>query len=126
MSQTVNAGIETRIEAMITEADRLSAAYFARMHFTHRPPDRHAAENISDKWCRIVTCDIVDGMLVNRSVYGFVALCDFSNKTLGQVCRGDIHKAASWKAPARTARGNVFMEDFGGCLTEFGIVYLRS
>lgn len=39
---------------------------------------------------------------------------------------GDVLKAASWKAPAKTARGNVFDKDNGlGSMGEYGPAYLR-
>ncbi len=51
-----------------------------------------------------------------RHVYGFV-----DRKT------GDIYKAASWKARADHARGNIFAEDIGmSACTPQGIVYLRG
>lgn len=39
---------------------------------------------------------------------------------------GDIFKAASWKAPAKHPRGNIFAEDKGmGCVELYGIHSLR-
>lgn len=39
---------------------------------------------------------------------------------------GDVLKAASWKAPAKHARGNIFKEDNGlNCMSQFGAAYLR-
>jgi hypothetical protein len=39
---------------------------------------------------------------------------------------GDILKAASWKAPAKQARGNIFDEDFGAStMTQWGCKYLK-
>ena len=114
-----------RILALIAEIDRVYAEYAARNKFNHSKT-RHVAEFVSDKWCKIVTEDLrEDGTVSGRSVYGFVALRGFSNRTLGFVVAGDIHKAAGWATPAKTPRGNVFKEDFGGCLTPHGIVYLR-
>ena len=50
-----------------------------------------------------------------RSVYGFI------DKT-----NGDVLKAASWKAPAKHARGNIYAEDNGlGCCGQYGVAYLR-
>ncbi len=38
---------------------------------------------------------------------------------------GDILKAASWKAPAKHARGNVFADDYGmSGVSEYGANYL--
>lgn len=39
---------------------------------------------------------------------------------------GDILKPASWKAPAKHARGSIFSEDNGiSCMTPYGPVYLK-
>ena len=44
----------------------------------------------------------------NASVHSFVCMTD-----MGKFCKGDILKAASWKAPARNhARGNVVLRDY--------------
>jgi hypothetical protein len=50
----------------------------------------------------------------NRSTYGFI---DLRN--------GDLLKAASWNAPAKHARGNIFAPDpLAGC-GPYGLAYLR-
>jgi hypothetical protein len=39
---------------------------------------------------------------------------------------GDVLKAASWAAPAKHSRGNLFSPDNGlGCVGPYGIAYLR-
>lgn len=52
------------------------------------------------------------------SCHAFVAKETFSTRNLGQVKIGDIFKPASWKAPAKHARGNIFNQDNG--LTRMG------
>ena len=40
---------------------------------------------------------------------------------------GDVLKAASWSAPAKHARGNIWKDDNGlGCMGEYGASYLRG
>ena len=52
---------------------------------------------------------------VAGNVYGFI---DRTN--------GDILRAASWRAPAKHARGNLFSPDNGlTCVGPYGIAYLR-
>lgn len=75
------------------------------------------------KWCKVVRHRAGSTSQLG-STYGFVALCDFSNKTLGQVWAGDIHKTASADAPARTARGNIFDHKIT-CCNAYSIAYLR-
>jgi hypothetical protein len=118
---TTDAELAARIDALVVEADRLSAESTTK-NFPNLSPDKHSAEYVSDKWCKIVT---VQGTGSGRSVYGFVCLVDGETKALGKVKRGDIHKAASWKAPAKHARGSVFAADFGGRLGCYGPAYLR-
>jgi len=49
-----------------------------------------------------------------RTVYGFV-----------DMTTGDVLKAATWKQPAKHARGNIFFRDKGmGCCNTHGIRYL--
>ena len=56
-----------------------------------------------------------------RSVHSFVAKKDKTTKSLGTVKVGDIMKAASWKQPAKHARGNIF-DDPQKALTHDGFV----
>ena len=49
----------------------------------------------------------------NRSVFLFV-----------EIATGNILKAASWKAPAKHARGNIF-ESFDKGVGDFGAAYIR-
>lgn len=61
-----------------------------------------------------------------RSVYCFIRLTDGETKTLGSLKAGDIHKPASYKAPAKHRRASVFDADFGAkCAGLYGIQYLR-
>jgi hypothetical protein len=55
------------------------------------------------------------GLEGHRSVYAFI-----------NTENGDILKPASWKAPAKHARGNVFADDLGlSCCGRYGVAYLR-
>jgi hypothetical protein len=49
----------------------------------------------------------------SRSVHVFIAKVDSETKTLGKVRAGDILKPASWKTPAKHARGNILDADGG-------------
>lgn len=44
----------------------------------------------------------------SRSAWAFVAKADGENKGMGKWKAGDIFKPATWKAPAKHARGNIF------------------
>ncbi|MBM4077025.1 MAG: hypothetical protein FJ267_15455 [Planctomycetes bacterium] len=112
--------LKDRIDVFVKHADSVTKEYWERQGFTFAPPPTHQADFISGKWCRIVTVE--NGQ--PRSVYAFVCLQDGFTKALGTVKAGDIHKAASFKAPAKHARGNVMQDGFNNCATPHGIVYL--
>ena len=46
----------------------------------------------------------------DNSVWGFIAKVDGEFKGLPMI-KGDVFKAASWKAPAKHARGSIFSDD---------------
>lgn len=62
----------------------------------------------------------------NGSVYAFVARTDNTTKALGTVRAGDVLKPATYAAPAKHARGNIF-DPFGGMgrMGPYGPDYLR-
>lgn len=51
----------------------------------------------------------------HRSIWAYVVKEDNITRTLGVQSRGDILKPASWKIPAKHARGNVFSPGENGC-----------
>jgi len=112
--------IREAIENLLKSADEVTAEHWKKCNFT-QPCPTHVVQYISEKWARIVTSE--PGR--NESVYGFVCLYDGFTKALGTLKTGDIHKAATYKAPAKHARGNVFDENLKNCLTPYGIVYLK-
>lgn len=108
--------IQERIDAFVLHVKRISDEAAGDSQFK----SIFEADYISDKWCRIVKT-----YTGSQSVYAFIALQNYSTKTLGMVNVGDIHRPASWKIPAKHARGNVFQEDFNNCAGPYGVVYLR-
>ena len=59
-------------------------------------------------------------------IYAFVALEDGFNKQLGSFKKGDIFKPATYKAPAKHARGNIYDEKNGlEKMGQYSPVYLR-
>lgn len=108
-----NATIETfraSVEKMMN--DNASAMYGTQ--------PRHSAYVITleagPKYVRVVRQEkqLGSGDITSRSVYCFI-----------QKDNGDILKAAGWKAPAKTARGNIFnTEQLQGC-GPYGVQYLR-
>ena len=117
--------LQERINLFVSKADEVTATYWHNSGYTHAPPPKHRADYLSDKWCRVVTVEERNGTPTDSSVYAFICLQDGQTRALGVLRKGDIHKAASFKAPAKHARGNVLNELFPNCLTPWGIVYLK-
>ena len=109
---TIDEGLNklVAIADQLNESDRTESS---------KPPT-HNWKKISSKWARITSFSFQ-----KESVWAFVALQNYSNKTLGEVKLGDIHRAASWSTPAKNARGSVFDSDIEKCLTKYGPVYLK-
>lgn len=116
--------LKARLDAFVAHCNKVVADYFAANGYTHAPP-RREAEVISDKWAKVVVTEERGGQWVRTSVFCFVAIADNNTKTLGAVTAGDIHMAASFKAPAKHKRGSVLAEDFGNCVGPHGVAYLR-
>jgi len=116
--------LQERIDRFVEAADRLVNDYWVRSNFT-QPKPKHRANEISDKWVRVVIVEERNGVWQDSSVYAFICLKDYATKGLGQLKVGDIHKAATFTAAAKHARGNVLLDGFEKCMTPWGIVYLK-
>jgi len=67
------------------------------------------------KYARIVRQEAENGKVFHRSAWAFV-----------NIENGDIFKPASWKAPAKHARGNIKDEKQGmGLMGAYGPAYLK-
>ena len=66
------------------------------------------------RYAKLISCDVRNGVESAQSVYCFVDLGT-----------GDILKAATWRAPAKHARGNVLRSDRMQSVTAYGANYLR-
>lgn len=87
-----------------------SADYMAKT-FPNLTPPSYVITPGGKKYLRVATVDASHG---GRSVYCFIGVAD-----------GGIYKAAGWKAPAKTARGNIYNANpLDGC-GPYGPNYLR-
>ena len=123
---SANTLLNERIAEVVKAADEITAKEYADRGYTFAAPPTHRADYISDKWVRIVTLEDRNGKREVSSVYAFICLQDGQTKALGNLKQGDIHKPATFKAPAKHARASVFDEDFRKALTPYGIVYLKG
>ena len=98
------------LETFVIGCQTIHTTHMER-NFPRTTPDTISATR-GKRYARIVR---KNGGSPNGSVHCFV---DMTN--------GDVLKAASWKAPAKHARGNIFDEHNGlGLMNEYGPVYLR-
>lgn len=81
--------------------------YIGEVVEAHTNKDPELTAEAGKKYIRVVRSDI------GRSVYCFV-----------DMTTGDILKPASWKAPAKHARGNIYNPMTWTCVGPFGIAYL--
>lgn len=88
MTQKVSA---TDLDKLTASIQGIINAYWTKMGYTHSAPPTIEV-GVGQRYAKLIIVGPAE-----RSVYGFV---DLSN--------GDLLKAASWKAPAKHARGNLF------------------
>lgn len=98
---------QNALEKFVKNCQELINAEYSRAYPNVIPPTLKVDEG--KRYVKIVKQDISQ-----RSVYAFV---DTTN--------GDILKAATWKAPAKHARGNIFSENPMKDMTAYGAAYLR-
>lgn len=124
MGKDLPSRLEGRIAAFVAKAIEVTAEYWKQAGYTHAPAPIYKVE-ISEKWAKVYKWEERGGELRKDAIYAFIAMDDNTTKTLGVIKKGDIHKPASYKLPAKHARGNVFQEDFGNCIGPISISYLR-
>lgn len=116
---------EDRVNAFLAHVNQLTEKYWQDQEYKFSPsPLRKAV--FGDKWVKVYTYERShDGTERQTCIYAFIVREDNQTKTLGNLVKGDIHKPASYKLPAKHARGNIFQDDFNNCAGPNGIVYLR-
>ena len=66
---------------------------------------------------------VVEGSVGSRRVWGFVSLVDGTHKGM-PLKKGDILKAAGWRAPAKHSRGSIFDKEMHKSFSWTGPNYL--
>ncbi len=116
---------DERLELFIKHANELSAKYWKDMNYTFSLPPTYVAQQ-GPKWVKVFKVENEhNGTSRQTSIYAFIVKESFQNKTLGSVTAGDVHKPATYNSPAKTARGNIFVDGFNNCAGPHGIAYLR-
>jgi len=100
--------------------------YWAELGLTYATPSMEI--EIGEKFARVTYCELYKDAAEpsHHSAVAFIALCEFENKGLGKVRAGDVFKSASYKAPAKHARGNIYDESGVDCWGWHGPHYLRG
>ena len=80
---------------------------------------------IGKSYAKLINTELYDDKdLRTRAAYCFIALKDINTKSITAV-KGDILKPASWSAPAKWARGNIFDESTFTCANPSSIEYRK-
>lgn len=107
----VDANFMEAFKKFMAEAQEIITSYMLKNFPDFRGNDAYLTFENGKRYIRIVRKDC------NRLLQGGSAHC-FIDKT-----NGDILKSASWKAPAKGARGNIFNGAKG--MTSYGAEYRR-
>ena len=104
MDNNFSAAMNTFLETIQKSSDAYMTAQFPNL------PKPTYSVDVGKKYIRVVKTNDA----YNRSVYCFV------DKT-----NGNVLKAATWKAPAKHSRGNIYTPESYG-VNEYGANYLRQ
>lgn len=98
-------GLEARIAGYVAGVAGVAAAYWKKMDYNYADPPKFEVEP-GARYVKIVRVEQPNkSCTVKSSSRGVHSFIDRRN--------GDILKAASWKAPAKHPRGNIYEEDYG-------------
>lgn len=108
----------------LEHVNKLMADHWADRKYTHARPPTVEVESIGDSYIKLNRMNnLLDGTKRSHGVYCFIAHKAANTKAIGPVKEGDILKAATYKAPAKHARGNIYTDL--SHLTDVGVAYLR-
>ncbi len=117
MSKTITAN-SPEVQAWLSKISAMEVEHTTK-NFSNLSP---GSFEIQEGSCFIRVISIGRG---SRSAYAFIAKKDNTTKALGTVKCGDILRPATWKAPAKHARGNIYDEHGGmASMTPYGPAYL--
>ena len=112
------AAFETALESFRAASEEALVAHFARNDFNFAIPHVETADRRGSKYVKLwrtETSPRTGEKLPNSSIHAFV-----------EIETGDIFKPATYKAPAKHARGTIYKDAGRACLTDAGhVAYLR-
>lgn len=118
--------MQNELNSFVAAVDKLREAYRVENKYTFVDSFGARLGEGGEKFLRVMSTETKDGKEVRASIYCFIALVDSESKALGKVKKGDVLKPASWKTPAKHARGNIFDAHNGlAACNSYGPAYLR-
>lgn len=108
------------VDNFLTNVNKASELYWARMGFTHSKPPQYKVESEGKRFAKISVYEERGGRMDVARVYVFI---DLNN--------GNIHKPQSYKAAETTGktkgvRGNIFAPNVLDTVTIYGTAYLTG
>lgn len=115
-AETPAISIKAAVARFTNECARLVAEDYKRFtSLVEAGYSRTVLVEFGRRYAKLISMDVRNGETSAHSVYCFV---DMTN--------GDILKAATWKAPAKHARGNVLSDERMNAVTAYGAVYIAK
>lgn len=115
---------EESVSSWLQKCQKMVNEYYSEQFSSLQPPI--VKLDGGRKFLRVITesTDAQSGR-ISTMAFAFIATVDGNTKSMGSYQKGDIFKPATWKAPAKHARGNLFDDSNGmSCMTPFGPKYL--
>lgn len=119
--------MENNTETILNKVEQFKKLYEEHLHDYYKTNFPKGYEDLFKQDCDITVHygQSYAKLTNNRGVLAFVALKDNQTKNMGKVKEGEIFKPASFKTPARIARGSVYNEDMMSCVNRGHVDYLR-
>ena len=112
-----NDNFEAKLQSWLAACQVLVNEYYAN-HYINLTSPTLALHRRGSKFLRVDS---------DTSSYAFIALVDSESKALGKVKQGDVMRSATYKTPAKHARGSVFDDQNGmGMMGPYGPAYLNG
>ena len=117
-------GDAAALASFLATAQDILSEFWTKAGYTHAPCPVLRLEK-GTRYAAIYRDEYRNGTLVSGSIHAFVDLKGGPHK--GTINKpGDILKPASYKAPAKHARGNIFDADHGAsAVGPYGVAYLK-
>jgi len=111
----ITPGFLVALDAWIVQCQEIMRKYWEKQQYTHVPIPIIVRGNMGSRYCVIWVNDEKKDQERHSRIYAFV-----------EIATGDVFKPATWRAPAKHARGNIYEpETTANYMTAHGPVYLK-